>query len=295
MKGTVKAQEPGQIEARRRAQVTELRRLASRILEWLDQERGTQESPDARQPLHVLLQRHFDGSRLELRLLKEGVSAPVRDERDQSVYAQRCLCAEIGLACALDAAQLDPSEARSALESSPFAGEDARAVMHQGRQAELLNFVISAAAHLDGLHELDAATAALQNRHAMGARSANVPGIRGWNEGVANAMAGLKAVTAVSRAMATELRFASSLKPDVRRKLGVAPLIGLATSEFGRAVNDLLWRLHLGNVNWAALRDIAYGGVLEPPDDPARSLEKRLDRIEKQRRSPEKKYTLGAR
>lgn len=288
MKGTIKAEDHEQIEARRRARVSELRRLASRILEWLDEERGTQASPNARQPLHVLLQRHFDGSRRELRLLKEGVSAAVRDERDQSVYTQRCLCAEIGLACALDAAQLDPSEARRALESSPFAGEDILAVLLQDRHAELMHVVISAADYLDGLHELDAMTAALQNRHEMDARNANSAGIRGWNEGVADTMAELKAVTAVCKALATKLKIASSPKPDVRRELGVRPLIGLAPLEFDRAVNDLLWRLKLGKVDMGVLCNFAYGGQSDPPNDPARSLEKRLDRIEEQRRAPEK-------
>jgi hypothetical protein len=205
------------------------------------------------------------------------------------VYAQRCLCAEIGLACALDAAQLDPSEARSALESSPFAGEDTLAVLRQDRQVELLNLVISAVAYLDGLHELDATAAVLQNRYAMGARNANVPTIRGWNEGVATAMAKLKAVTALSKSLATELKIASSLKPDVRRTLGVPPLIGLVPSVFDRAINDLLRRLKLGKVDMGVLCNIAYGGVLNPPNDPVRSLEKRLDRIEEQRRVPDKK------
>jgi len=289
MKGTIKAEEPEPIEARRRAYATELRRLATRILGWLDQERGTQESPNVRQPLHVLLQRHFDGSRQELRLLKEGVSAPVRDERNQSVYAQRCVCAEIGLACALDAAQLDPSEARSALESSPFAGGDALAVLLEDRQAELLHVVVSAAPHLDGLHELDAATAALMNQLEMDARNATAPGIRGWNEGVADGLTELKAITAVCRAVARKLKITSSLKPDVRRKLDVPPLIGLSPLDFERAVNDLLRRLRSANLKEDVLLSIVYGGVAEPPKDPARSLTKRFARIDEQRRAPAKK------
>jgi hypothetical protein len=289
MKGLIKAEEPEQAEARRRVQVLELRRLATRILEWLDQERGKQESEEVPQPLHVLLLRHFDGSRLELKLLQEGVSDSVKDERNQSVWAQHFLCAGIGLACALDAAQLDPSEARSALEASPFAGEDTLAVLLEQRHTELVDFVLSAAPYLNGIHELDATAAALQNRYEMEARHASVPVIRAWNEGAAQALAAFKAITAQARTVGTDLLIASSLKPDVRRKLGVAPLIGLPTSEFDRAVNLLLLRLRRGKLSSGVLSKIAYGGVSNPPTDLERSLEKRLDRVEEQWRAPEKR------
>lgn len=266
-------------------QATELKRLATRIREFLDEKRGPQEWSGFAQPLHVSLWRHWTVAQRGFAFLTQRASYAMRDEHERSIDGQVCLCAAFGLACALDAAHLDPSEAAS----SPFAWEDSQAVGHQAHRDSLLSLIGRVQAHLEGLHELDEETGVLQNRYAASAANASLPSVREVSEQVAKALGKFKALTFAAKPTLRELKFAASPLPEIRQELQVPSLIGLTPSDFERTITELLYRLRSSGLEINALARIAYEGVADPPQDPVRSLNKRLDRFEEQRKAPTRK------
>lgn len=295
-----------------KVQATELARLATRMCEILDDQRrddqieaieskarasGEKISPrpvepiageKERQiegPLDVALLRHFKETRQESRLLAEGRSPRTLSDRQKRIMALVAV-AEYDLACALDAAQLNPSDTRLAESPSSIMWGVPRITLDP---APLMAKVYALQPMLVGLYEAREEVGALQNSLMVGSADASDSTMRSTLESRAKTLGELKEFAIKAGPLLAQLKFAASSKPEVRRELKVPPFVGMSPADFDVAVTDLLVNLRATGLCIEDLDRIAHGGTPDPPKDAHRALTRRLDRREAQRRAPTEK------